>query len=453
MKQTLLNKDIVDKINVDEVLSLEDTFYIPFEEELQKSNGKSRYEWMTKKGKLVEGMKAQDFQEACRIFGEERAAKIAAADVNLRIANYMGPLYVALSDDKLQLILSSSFHNGAFEVLEYYWENHPKEFQKVESSIAETFERFEGARRVITARKLLQKHVLADNWLEFREDALENRKLSEYQLRGLESAWRISINPAEIKNIRDPFGDQNVKIEVLIGRKEYMRWKALEKYLIGRRDLVEWWVNEPFSLENESLKFGLDVTTILQVGDALQFGHNGWSHLRKSNDRIDSEYANLLNIVLNEKGMLPWPESAERIWLARLPEDLYRQRFQEISRYIWTSEEPKKGSVKVESFPKSKNVLLEHLNHKLVNSQDSHLWFELLRSLCNDHEHIDLEGFLRKMKVWKAPYYKFHSQIHLTDDEKSALVAWLTKIPRYNPASKSNVRSLARIKHIFPSIF
>ncbi|KAA1063845.1 hypothetical protein PGTUg99_008905, partial [Puccinia graminis f. sp. tritici] len=178
----------------------------------------------------------------------------------------------------------------------------------------------------------------ADNWLEFREDALENRKLG-IPIEGTRISLENLDHPAEIKNIRDPFGDQNVKIEVLIGRKEYMRWKALEKYLIGRRDLVEWWVNEPFSLENESLKFGLDVTTILQVGDALQFGHNGWR-------------------------MLPWPESAERIWLARLPEDLYRQRFQEISRYIWTSEEPKKGSVKLSH---SRNPKMSFWSTSIIN--------------------------------------------------------------------------------------
>ncbi|MBW0493218.1 hypothetical protein O181_032933 [Austropuccinia psidii MF-1] len=183
----------------------------------------------------------------------------------------------------------------------------------------------EGLRRTVTFHDQLRKCSLASNWQIQRFFWIENRALSLDQLKKVETAYGLSVDPSKIKEIPtltpsfDADDELSLKIRSIIKKdvftpKELQKRAELKKYLESRGNYHKWWKED--QLEMDSNSFGLDILTILKLGDALRF-----SFTLEKQDRtamsLSSSFLQLVAIMRDDSKDLPWLESAERAWLYR----------------------------------------------------------------------------------------------------------------------------------------
>ncbi|WAQ89096.1 hypothetical protein PtA15_10A520 [Puccinia triticina] len=228
-----------------------------------------------------------------------------------------------------------------YDILRSLWRKDSSGYKSAESSIRDEIGTFEGTRRLIALRRQILSHTISREWAAVRElwygGKTKSRKLSI----SFEDLYGLSSDPWKVREI--PISSTLARSSKEIweakpycvdtwGNAEMDRQINMRSYLAHRTNPFSWW--EDYYLNDESKLFGLDITTILKVGDSLQFGAKflvgrGFGRLS-----IDSAYALLLEVMTDTNRPLPWIESSERAWLSRLPEGLYEERLRRLSQLI-----------------------------------------------------------------------------------------------------------------------
>ncbi|KAI7948768.1 hypothetical protein MJO29_010433 [Puccinia striiformis f. sp. tritici] len=343
------------------------------------------------------------FAHTCNAFGHQNALTLVQKKVDLYIANTLA----------IQLTpLNLSFHYGlgpeidfgVINILLAFWKKQVKAYQTAQEAIEEIIGLHEGKRRVTALQILLMNSSAANQW-NLQMDGLLAIQTRMATLDAFMAHYGVSYYPSEFKNIPvpkwtdgPPPPDSNIYLRNAMGLFRASRRMKLVSYLEDRSNRKRWW--EPFNLEDASARFGLDVLTIIKIGDALNFGYDDRNWIGKSAyspGTSDSSYAQLLSIFLNENRdilRLPWIESSERAWLIHVfPGNLYQKRLDALSFTVW-----RWGTGNRIQFPLSTNILSKYLEGHFVNRVDHRLGYELY--WC-DNGH-DLEESLMKMKARKS---------------------------------------------------
>ncbi|KAI7944989.1 hypothetical protein MJO28_010684 [Puccinia striiformis f. sp. tritici] len=336
------------KINHDAIIPLESAFGDLKDEEGEIENGKavppSSLKKKSRAGVNVNG--------------------ISALEKRMRVTNSEAHFHLGFLDE------------DGYKTLLAFWERDKDGYKKAEIRIRDSIGTFEGTRRMITLRRQILKHTISRQWQKIRYRWFGERRMGATDARGFEIPYGISSEPAQVQDIpkstalklarREDWEDDS-PIEMIWGAEETQRQVKMRLYLAQRTNPYFWW--EDYSLDAHSKFFGLDVLTIIKVGDALQFGSQFLLPRGYGRMTIDSAYAQLLRVMTDTNRPLPWIESSERAWLQRFLGDLYTQRLQKLSVLISQS--------RVEMNPLSIDILAEKVDPNFVRGSHSQLGEEL----------------------------------------------------------------------------
>jgi hypothetical protein len=223
----------------------------------------------------------------------------------------------------------SSLHYGIspnshiYGKLSDFWKDRNKEYKKAEKEVQGLISFFEGKRRSLALRQLLQKNIYSKKW-KFIKKSLKSRQFSGGYWKKFEKYYGISGDPTSFHNIPKPtwglhkFQDELLFFTLiqLMGPENGKTRQELCSHILSTGYSSRWW--EKFDLQNENDKFGLNVWKLLQIGEALKLGCPDWqSQWEKSPTKADLAYSQLFSIFLDvEKSLnIPWVESSERAWL------------------------------------------------------------------------------------------------------------------------------------------
>jgi hypothetical protein len=143
-------------------------------------------------------------------------------------------------------------------------------------------------------------------------------------------------------------------LQTVFGEYEGKKRRILNSYLLQRLYPVEWW---PAALTKESGSFGLDILTILKVGDALQLGHKSFQPVSNQFMPLDYAFSQILEVMTDNERPLPWSESSEQAWLKRIYGDHYQQRLKQLENAMLNSA--------INSNPATKNIITKVTRIKL----------------------------------------------------------------------------------------
>ncbi|KAI9610609.1 hypothetical protein H4Q26_006755 [Puccinia striiformis f. sp. tritici PST-130] len=233
---------------------------------------------------------------------KKNALTLVQKKVDLYIANTLA----------IQLTpLNLSFHYGlgpeidfgVINILLAFWKKQVKAYQTAQEAIEEIIGLHEGKRRVTALQILLMNSSAANQW-NLQMDGLLAIQTRMATLDAFMAHYGVSYYPSEFKNIPvpkwtdgPPPPDSNIYLRNAMGLFRASRRMKLVSYLEDRSNRKRWW--EPFNLEDASARFGLDVLTIIKIGDALNFGYDDRNWIGKSAyspGTSDSSYAQLLSI-------------------------------------------------------------------------------------------------------------------------------------------------------------
>ncbi|KAA1099956.1 hypothetical protein PGT21_026377 [Puccinia graminis f. sp. tritici] len=274
-------------------------------------------------------------------FGIQNVLRMEEEKLDLYIANTLA-IFLNPPDTSLHYRMDPNLDPPMFQILLEDWKKNVRAFHQAKRPIEEMIGPFEGRRRWLTLEKWLYKHDAANKWKLEREE-FRNQKIEEKVMDMIEEHYGISDSPFNFHNIPSDKSDLVSKLPEsamavltrVVGLKASVRRNKLKFYLMNRHDSPKWW--EEFHLEEESDRFGLDVLTIIKVGDALHFGSENWIHeLKRKPAKANLSYTRMIQVFSNEDKALsiPWIESAEREWLNRLPGNLYQERLENLSSFI-----------------------------------------------------------------------------------------------------------------------
>ncbi|MBW0480971.1 hypothetical protein O181_020686 [Austropuccinia psidii MF-1] len=214
--------------------------------------------------------------------------------------------------------------SGLYLKITELWKNDQRQVEEVEEWCkSQLNDPAEGLRRTLTFRKQLKKCSLASNWQIQRRFWIENKVLSLDQLKQVETAYGLSVDPSKIKEIPTITASFNaddelsLKIRSIITKdvftpKELQKRADLRKYLQSRGNSHKWWNEDQLEMGSNSL--GIDILTILKLGDALRFGLTLVRQERADMSLI-SAFSQLVTIMGDSSKDLPWVDSGERAWL------------------------------------------------------------------------------------------------------------------------------------------
>ncbi|OAV96460.1 hypothetical protein PTTG_26305 [Puccinia triticina 1-1 BBBD Race 1] len=257
--------------------------------------------------------------------------------------------------------------NDEYQNLLSLWRKDSNAYQKVESGISNELGAFEAARRINALRRQIVSHRISRKWSRVRGAWFGYNINNPTAAIGTENLLGLSIEPKDFRDIpisstlarsRKQMWGSKPELGMLWGQAEMERQFEMRSYLAQRTNPFFWW--EDYDLNMESKLFGLDITTILKVGDSLQFGtkflvSRGYGRLS-----IDSAYALLLDVMTDTKRPLPWIESSERAWFYRLSDGLYERRLRRLSQLI-SNRNPQKN-------PFSAEILAQKMDGNYLSS-------------------------------------------------------------------------------------
>ncbi|KNZ45513.1 hypothetical protein VP01_803g3 [Puccinia sorghi] len=383
------------------------------------------------------------YEISCIFFGEANVSLMIEQGVDLEIANDLAILLNPF-DTTMHYGLRLISKTHTLEKLMNVWIRRKVEYINTESEIINIIGPLEGRRRSLALRNFINKIYFASIW-NSNKQILQSHGIKSNVIEALEEYYGISNIPSKFYNIPRnrgnlrrylPPNSERFLIQTM-GLKLSHDRLLLISYLMNKKGSACWW--ESFNLEDDSNRFGLDILTVLKVGDALQFGcQDGLGQWEKSKYKADEAYAQLISIFLNEENTLkiPWIESSEREWLNNLPGNIYQERLKQLSYLIFNLGEHNKMI-----FPISNEKLNKHLRGLFISQDDYRLGYELIWL----DRGLKLEEFLMKMKNWMPPIYVAKREVQkLTQAEKHALATCLTTF------KKSSI--LTEQKTLFPSL-
>jgi hypothetical protein len=216
-------------------------------------------------------------------------------------------------------------------------------FHQLELSFTKVLGKAESNRRFIAFFRCLQDETNTRNWRFVKKKLMNENIVKEsdaacFEKRlGLSTDSVLTINlPSEsgFLNMKGPFAHSTKFIAetmaCVYGQFEGKRKLELNNYLQNRLYLPRWW--ESLGLEEDSKKYGLDLFSILKVGDSLQFGANYFQRGAKATVAIDMAFRVIINVMHRDDTHLPWMESPERAWLHKASGGLYQDRLRVLSQ-------------------------------------------------------------------------------------------------------------------------
>ncbi|WAR58210.1 hypothetical protein PtB15_5B442 [Puccinia triticina] len=225
-----------------------------------------------------------------------------------------------------------------------------------EDYVQKILDHAESNRRFAALLVCLQEETYARNWKFWKNKLIGQGDMKT--CRTIERRWGISTVATSTVNIPyvspwtasrykmdGPVGTSKYTVDQLMegiyGKKEAGRRLLLDLYLRTRINRKNRWY-ERFRLADAKNKYGVDLLTVLMVGDALLFGFNNLPKKYENSDLAGKNIAALLKVFDAHE---PWIESPERAWLHNECGGLYQDRLRIISQlYIKSCEQTKKHS-------------------------------------------------------------------------------------------------------------
>ncbi|OAV94634.1 hypothetical protein PTTG_26945 [Puccinia triticina 1-1 BBBD Race 1] len=224
--------------------------------------------------------------------------------------------------------------------------NHTKEslkLSKVETSIRKLLGQAESNRRFAALLICLQEETYARNWRFWKKHLMGKKLIQKSDATRLEN--RLGVSTDATSNVNIPNGSRhygmNVRfgksdcsvtemLVVICGADEAKRRLEFVEYLDKRIYRTRWW--KSFDLEAARKKYGLNLHTIVQVGDSLQFVFKYFPRKYESWDWTEKNFVELKNFLQRVYARLSWMESSERAWLHTACGGLYQDRLWIISQ-------------------------------------------------------------------------------------------------------------------------
>ncbi|WAQ84864.1 hypothetical protein PtA15_5A437 [Puccinia triticina] len=203
----------------------------------------------------------------------------------------------------------------------------------------------ESNRRFAALLVCLQEETHARNWKFWKSKLLGlggmktcHSDVFEHRL-GISTVATSTVNipcfspwTAGLCKMDGPVGDSKYTVKELMeevyGKEETERRLLLDQYLRKRTHSGNRWYNR-FHLADAKKKYGVDLLTVLMVGDALLFGFNNLPKKYENSDLAGTVIDDLLRVFDVHE---PWIESPERAWLHNECGGLYQDRLRVISQ-------------------------------------------------------------------------------------------------------------------------
>ncbi|OAV99828.1 hypothetical protein PTTG_25310 [Puccinia triticina 1-1 BBBD Race 1] len=229
-------------------------------------------------------------------------------------------------------------------VYERFKEMTGKERNQAIDEIHKILGKTEGTRRLFAFLRTLRYHSISRNWTKLKQSWIREGMMTGRQAANLEKRFGLSEDPGSIVEIptstlgprasktkKDFIGKLHVVyvLNSIYGGAKGKERLLLTYYLHERSYPRRWWTS--FDLETASREFGVDILSMLLIGDALQFGSKNLQDSVWDRWRLERAYSDMMLVVDEGVYVLPWVESAERAWLYRNCGQLYQDRVRELS--------------------------------------------------------------------------------------------------------------------------
>ncbi|KAA1117934.1 hypothetical protein PGT21_027538 [Puccinia graminis f. sp. tritici] len=338
-------------------------------------------------------------------FGEQASSKnsktrnlVWQSPFQKKVKTAMLPLGIYLRISNLQAHSQVGFiTEEGYQELYSLWKKDSYAYEIAESGIRDAIGTFEGTRRMLALRRQILHYTISQRWIKARNTWFDETTYGSTAATGFETLLGLSSEPFDVREIplsstlarsRKEKWEAMPHSLLIWGQAEMERQIEMRSYLAQRVNPFFWW--EAYDLNMKSKLFGLDILTILKVGDSLQFGANFVIDRGYGRVSIDSAYALLLKVMTDTNRPLPWIESSERAWLYSLPDGLYEQRLQRLSQLISDS--------RPQMNPLSVDILAKKIDQNFIDSYGYRMGEELLWI----DKGLPLDELLNQMKT-KTP--------------------------------------------------
>ncbi|KAA1066992.1 hypothetical protein PGT21_010624 [Puccinia graminis f. sp. tritici] len=273
----------------------------------------------------------------CELWGEQTVLEWNEQNLDISL---MARLALELNLDNKTPHFGISPSSQLIELYERFranFLNSKFKFHQVESSFTKVLGKAESNRRFIAFFRCLQDETSTRNWIFVKKKLMNENIMKESDAACFEKRLGLSTDSVSTINLPSEPGFLNMKgpfahstkfiaetMACVYGQFEGKRKLELNNYLQNRLYRPRWW--ESLGLEEDSKKYGLDLFSILKVGDSLQFGSNYFLRGAKATVAIDMAFRVIINVMHRDDTHLPWMESPERAWLHKASGGLYQDR-------------------------------------------------------------------------------------------------------------------------------
>ncbi|KAH9814179.1 hypothetical protein DFH28DRAFT_318811 [Melampsora americana] len=324
----------------------------------------------------------------------------------LRLTNKKELLPIDITEDEYQLVNPLNVNKDLYDLMK----------QNSKLSVGEF------ARRLVAMECQINQFRMA-KMIEDQGDLISQRMKKLLSLFQSDVPWATfpNLSEKELRNLSNEIEDiykepSDVEDLKAIMGSEFKIRKKIISYLLKRKPSSEWWDEEKLQLGR---KQGLDIVTVLGIGDILEFGEPDIGKTSLLNMKeVPKKMETLYEKFLLRKNALPWHDSPERAWLESQPEvwKLYQERFEVI---ILSSE----------------TLNSSHVYRLFSNDgrNNQHAWWKFgdyLMWIDEGIDHLPIPDIGESLKLGKN---------RLENAKRLTSVKWNTKLERYDHETKRKI--------------